>query len=121
MTFQATGQGPYFGQISWFKLRHPEKIPSALERYQKEATRVASVLDGVLSKQKYLVGDKLSVADISFYSWNFLLFNPPNLLADTPLQEEVRNFKHFMKWHEEIGNLDSVKKVYGIRAELRPA
>jgi glutathione S-transferase len=28
------------------------------------------VLDNVLSKQKYLVGDKVTVADLSFITWN---------------------------------------------------
>ena len=28
------------------------------------------VLDAVLSNQKYLVGDKLTVADLSFIPWN---------------------------------------------------
>jgi len=27
-------------------------------------------LDGVLSKQKYLVGDKVTIADLSFIPWN---------------------------------------------------
>ena len=28
------------------------------------------MLDAVLSKQKYLVGDKVTVADLSFVPWN---------------------------------------------------
>jgi len=31
---------------------------------------VFSVLDGVLSKQQYLVGDKVTIADLSFIPWN---------------------------------------------------
>ncbi|KAH9921024.1 thioredoxin-like protein [Fomitopsis serialis] len=72
--FQASGQGPYFGQAIWFKVYHQEKVPSAIERYQKETVRVISVLDGVLKKQEWLVGDKVSVADISFVSWNNAAF-----------------------------------------------
>lgn len=45
---------------------HPEKITSAIERYHKEILRVLGVLEGVLSKQEWLVGGKLTVADISF-------------------------------------------------------
>lgn len=44
---------------------HPEKIPSAIERYQKEVLRVLGVLNDVLSKQEWLVGDKCTVADLS--------------------------------------------------------
>ena len=45
---------------------HPKKFPSAIERYQKEIVRVISVLDGVLSKQDWLVGGKVTVADLCF-------------------------------------------------------
>lgn len=64
--FQSSGQGPYYGQAFWFANAHPEKIPSAMERYRKEARRVLGVLESVLSKQEWLVGGKLTVADISF-------------------------------------------------------
>ena len=56
---------PYFGQTIVFKLIHPEKIPSAVERYQKETARVIGVLDGVLAKREWLVGEKCTIADIS--------------------------------------------------------
>lgn len=61
---------PYFGQASWFRNYHSEKIPSAIERYNDEIKRVFGVLDSVLSKQKYLVGDKVTIADLSFIPWN---------------------------------------------------
>ena len=49
---------------------HPEKIPSAIERYQKEVIRVLGVLESVLSKQEWLVGGKCTIADLSFIPWN---------------------------------------------------
>ena len=64
--FQSSGQGPYFGQAAWFSWYHPEKIPSAVDRYKNEIRRVLGVLDGVLAKQEWLVADKLTVADLSF-------------------------------------------------------
>lgn len=57
---------PYFGQAGWFMFFHHEKIPSALERYQKEILRVFGVLDGVLFKREWLIGAKCTVADLSF-------------------------------------------------------
>ena len=59
----------------WFQKAHPEKIPSAVERYNNEIKRVFGVLDAVLSNQKYLVGDKLTVADLSFVPWNSGVIN----------------------------------------------
>ena len=64
--FQASGQGPHYGQAAWFLRYHPEKIPSAIERYQNEMRRVLSVLESVLSKQEWLVGEKCTIADLSF-------------------------------------------------------
>ncbi len=65
---------PYFGQAFWFLKYHSEKIPSAIERYQNEAKRVFTVLDGVLAKQEWLVGGKPTIADISFITWNRAAF-----------------------------------------------
>ena len=60
---------PYFGQAGWFLLFASEKLPSAIERYQKETLRVFGVLDGVLKDHEWLVGDKCSVADLSFITY----------------------------------------------------
>ena len=62
--------GAYFSQSLWFQRFHSEKIPSAIERYNNEIRRVFGVLDDVLSKQKYLVGDKVTTADLSLIPWN---------------------------------------------------
>ena len=64
--FQSSGQGPYYGQAAWFTFYHPEKVPSAVERYQNEIKRVLGVLEGVLAKQEWLVADKCTVVDLSF-------------------------------------------------------
>ncbi|KAI9067088.1 glutathione transferase Ure2p class [Trametes sanguinea] len=110
--FQASGQGPYFGQAGWFALFHPEKVPSAIERYQKEILRVFGVLEGVLSKQAWLVGDKCSVADMSFITWT-------DAAITWPLVKEGFNFEAefpaVAKWHGAMTNRDSVKKVFAIR------
>lgn len=42
-------------------------------RYQNEARRVLGVLESVLSKQDYLVGGKVTIADIAFVPYNNML------------------------------------------------
>ena len=64
---------PYFGQSAWFQKFHSEKVPSAVERYNNEIKRVFGVLDSVLSKQKYLVGNKVTIADLLFIPWNVMV------------------------------------------------
>lgn len=64
--YQASGQGPYYGQAVWFTIYHPEPVPSALLRYQNEIKRVMGVLEGVLSGREWLVGGRPTIADLSF-------------------------------------------------------
>lgn len=52
---------------------HAEKVPSAVERYTNEVKRVFGVLEIALSKQKYLVGEKVTIADLSFITWNVMI------------------------------------------------
>lgn len=66
---QMSGQGPYYGQASWFARFAPERVPMAIERYGNEIRRVTSVLDGVLKGRKWLVGDKCTYADLVFMPW----------------------------------------------------
>ena len=46
-----TGQGPYFGQATWFARFHPEKLQSATDRYVNEIFRVIGVLELQLQRQ----------------------------------------------------------------------
>ncbi|EKM51819.1 uncharacterized protein PHACADRAFT_262181 [Phanerochaete carnosa HHB-10118-sp] len=111
--FQASGQGPYFGQVGWFTFYHPEKVPSAVERYRNETKRVFGVLESVLSKQEWLVGDRLTVADISFVPWN--------IAATTRLLENFEFEKEFpatAKWHNKLFERPAVKKVWEERERL---
>ncbi|KAI0633643.1 glutathione S-transferase C-terminal-like protein [Trametes polyzona] len=111
--FQASGQGPYFGQAFWFLKYHQEKVPSAIERYQKEAQRVYTVLEGVLSKQEWLVGGKPTIADFSFISWNRAAFNV--IFQDTAVNPE-KDFPAVWKWHKALESRPAVAKVLQIQA-----
>ncbi len=61
-------------------MSHPEKIPSAIERYQKEILRVLGVLESVLSQREWLVGGKCTVADLSFIPCVALLNVPAHFM-----------------------------------------
>ena len=66
--FHASGLGPAFGQAGFFK-RNDEKLPLAINRFDTEARRVLSVLDGVLARSFYVAGDELTIADIAHFGW----------------------------------------------------
>lgn len=116
--FQATGQGPYYGQLYWFKKYHSEQVPSAIERYTKEVNRVSGVLDGHLAQQKqkhdgsagsdgpWLVGNKFSYADIAFIPWQSFL--------DVVLEKDEYNednFPHVKEWLNKMTSRETVKTV----------
>lgn len=68
LMFQMSGLGPMQGQANVFYRYFPEKIPAAIERYQKETKRLYGVLDRHLTDNEYLAGD-FSIADIANWSW----------------------------------------------------
>lgn len=69
--FQNAGLGPMQGQANHFTRYAPEKIPYGISRYQNETRRLYRVLDTALEKSKsgFLVGDRLTIADISCWGW----------------------------------------------------
>ncbi|KAI3333163.1 glutathione S-transferase [Ustulina deusta] len=116
--FQMSGQGPYYGQVSWFNHLHPEKIPSAIERYTNEVRRILGVLETVLSKKpadvQWLVGDKMTFADMAFMPWNSRLSEVLSL----PWDEVWKDTPHVRAWHERMVALPSWKRCIEHRARL---
>ena len=118
--FQATGQGPYYGQASWFKKYHHEQLPTALERYVKEVDRVTGVLEGHLATQKtqnrkdasesagpWLVGNKMSYADLAFVPYQTMIYM---ILSKEEYNED--NFPHVKQWLGRMHACKSVQAVY---------
>ncbi len=68
LMLQMGSVGPMLGQLNHFKKYAPEKIPYAIERYEKETLRLYGVLDGQLQEREFLCGD-YSIADIATYPW----------------------------------------------------
>lgn len=59
------------GQANHFFRYAPEKIPYAINRYVAETERLYSVLETQLasSSSGFLVGDRLTIADITTWGW----------------------------------------------------
>ena len=68
LMFQMAGIGPMMGQANVFYRYAPEKIPYAIDRYQREVRRLLEVLDHRLAEHEYLAGD-YSIADIATWAW----------------------------------------------------
>lgn len=106
--FQMSGQGPYYGQASWFTNFAPERIDFAVERYGNEIRRVTSVLNNVLKHREWLVGDKCTYVDLAFMPWQRwakrYATNPESLDDEFP---------HAASWFKRLSERPSVKKAFG--------
>lgn len=59
------------GQSNHFTRYAPEKIPYGISRYQNETRRLYRVMDTALAKSTsgFLVGDRVTIADMSCWGW----------------------------------------------------
>lgn len=109
-----SGQGPYFGQAGWFTVLHAEKLPSAIERYQAEVRRIQGVLEGRLKDRAWLVGDKMTYADLAFAPWD----DRTDALLECTTADKFDGFPHLAAWHERVTARDSWVKAMDTRARL---
>ena len=68
LMFQIGGVGPMQGQAHVFNRYAPEKIPFAIERYQKETRRLYEVYNARLEQVEFLCGE-ISIADFATFPW----------------------------------------------------
>jgi glutathione S-transferase len=100
LMFQMGGVGPMMGQANVFFRYAPERIPYAIERYQRECRRLFEVLDTRLSDNRYLAGD-YSIADIAHFSW---------VWGYKWSGVSIDGLDHLSRWLNEIQQRDAVKR-----------
>jgi GSH-dependent disulfide-bond oxidoreductase len=101
LMFQMAGVGPMMGQANVFFRYAPEKIPYAIDRYQREVRRLFEVLEHQLSSHPYVAGDEYSIADIAHWSWiHGYEWSGVNL----------DGLPYLAKWTTMIGERPAVKK-----------
>jgi glutathione S-transferase len=69
LMFQMGGVGPMMGQANVFFRYAPEKIPYAIDRYQRESRRLFEVMERQLAHHAYIANDEYSIADIALWCW----------------------------------------------------
>ena len=107
LMFQMGGLGPMMGQANVFFRYAEDKIPYAIERYQKETRRLLEVLDTRLADNEYLAGD-YSIADIANFAW-----------ARTASWSgvESRDLEHLSRWIEAIKVRPAVQRGLDVPAK----
>jgi GSH-dependent disulfide-bond oxidoreductase len=101
LMFQMSGVGPMMGQANVFLRYAPEKIPYAIDRYQREVRRLFEVLEHQLSAHPYIAGSEYSIADIAHWSW---------IHGHEWSGVNLDGLPHLAKWTKMIGERPAVKK-----------
>ena len=100
LMFQMGGIGPMMGQANVFFRYAPEKIPFAIDRYQRECRRLFEVLDKQLAAHPYLAGD-YSIADIATWSW---------VHTHNWSGVEIDGLDHLKRWLDTVGERPAVQR-----------
>lgn len=100
LMFQIGSIGPMFGQLGHFKQFAPEKIPYAIERYEKETLRLYGVLDLQLTQHEFIAGD-YSISDIATFPW-IASYDRFGLSLD--------NYPNLKRWFEIVQQRPAVEK-----------
>lgn len=100
--WQVGGLGPMAGQVHHFKKFATERVPYAIERYEKEANRLYKVLDKRLEGRNFVVGE-YSIADMATYPW---------VVPYETQGQRLEDFPNLKLWFERISARPAVKKVY---------
>jgi glutathione S-transferase len=98
--FQMGGIGPMQGQANVFFRYAQEKIPYAIERYQKETKRLYEVLDTRLKEHEYLAGD-YSIADIVTWPW---------VTLHGWAGVEIEDLPNLRRWIDLVGSRPAVQR-----------
>lgn len=100
LMFQMSGIGPMMGQANVFFRYAPEKIPYAIERYQRETLRLFGVLDKQLATQEFIAGD-YSIADMALWPW---------VKGYAWSGVTLDGLAHVQRWHDLIAERPAVKR-----------
>ena len=100
------------GQANHFFRYAPEKIQYGIDRYINETRRLYRVLDTHLenSKSGFLVGDHISIADITTIGW---------VIWAGWAGVDIEEFPNVKKWEEMISARPGVKKGSNVPKQLK--
>jgi glutathione S-transferase len=108
--FQVGGVGPMMGQANVFYRYAEEKIPYAIERYQREGRRLFEVYDRRLADNEYLAGD-YSIADMATWPW---------IVSHEWSGIPVDGLEHLQRWLGVIGARAAVRRGMDVPKAWNP-
>lgn len=106
--WQVGGLGPMAGQNHHFNIYAPEKVPYAIDRYEKESKRLYQVLDNHLQGKDY-IAEQFSIADIACFTW----------VSCHHLQRiDIENYPNIALWLQRIEKRPSVVRAQAVRKKF---
>lgn len=90
------------GQIGFFNVYAPEKVPYAIERYTKETHRLYGVLDQRLADREFVAGE-YSIADMACYPW---------IVPHRAHGQNLDDFTHLKRWFETVRARPATIRAY---------
>jgi len=112
--WQMAGLGPMAGQNGHFNHAAPEKIPYAIDRYERETARLFAVLDKRLAERDFVAGagrGAYSIADIASYPWT---------VNYTRLKQNIDDFPNLKRWQEAIKARPATQRAYALVQQINP-
>jgi GST-like protein len=109
LCWQVGGLGPMLGQHGHFRLYAPEKIPYAIERYEREARRLYGVLERRLAGREHVCGD-YSIADMACWPW---------LVTHKAQGIDLVEFPQVARWYTALKQRPALRRGYDLGRELR--
>jgi GST-like protein len=100
---QMAGIGPMFGQHNHFRILGVQADPYAAARYRAQSERLYRSLDERLAARTWIAGDLYSIADIAIYPWSLYL---------EPHGFDPAAHPALIRWRDEIGRRDAVKRCW---------
>jgi GST-like protein len=111
LMFQMGGVGPMMGQANVFFRYAPEKIPYAIDRYQRESRRLFEVMERQLKSSTYIAGEEYSIADIALHSW---------VAGHEWSGVSVDGLPGLRRWLDLVGSRPAVQKGRAVPPPLSP-
>ncbi|MEC4723572.1 glutathione-dependent disulfide-bond oxidoreductase [Noviherbaspirillum sp. CPCC 100848] len=107
--FWQIGSAPLLGGgFGHFYAYAPEKYEYPINRFAMEVKRQLDVLDRRLADNEYIAGSDYTIADIAIWPWYGILVKGE--LYDAARFLEVDNYRHVLRWANQIGLRPAVKR-----------
>lgn len=100
--YQASTQGPHFGQVEHWTRFAKTTNPEALKRHRDIANGVIEHLNTHLNDREFICGDTYSIADIALFPW---------LHIHDHLGLSLENKEHLTRWISQIRNRPATLEV----------